>query len=98
MLDALMTRPTNKHQGTQIKHQFIRYFVSMSYVPRMDKPQPRVPTIWDTMSAERAAEFSRNVDRLLTSLDACIRENKREETLEATLREIEELPTIPPTQ
>jgi len=68
----------------------------MSYVQSMDKP--RVPSIWDTMSAERAAEFSRNVDSLLASLDACVRENKREEALEATLREVEELPTIPPTQ
>lgn len=51
--------------------------------------------IYDTMTAEEAAEYARAVDRLDESLRKCNRLLGREEDLEVTRAEIDELPTIP---
>ncbi len=51
--------------------------------------------IYDTMTAEEAAEYTRAVDHLDESLRSCRQQLEREEELEVTRVEIDELPTIP---
>jgi hypothetical protein len=60
-----------------------------------DSPRPR---IWDVVSAEQAAEWRRMAIGFDEALDAVIRHARFEEELETTRREIEDLPTAPPTQ
>jgi hypothetical protein len=50
--------------------------------------------IYDTMTAEEASEYTRAVNRLDEALRSCNRMLEREEELEATRAEIDELPTI----
>jgi len=59
----------------------------------MDEPQQ--PRIWDVASAEEAAKWSLLVKEFNHALDACRRELKREQELDATRQEIEALPTTP---
>lgn len=61
-------------------------------------PELQRTCAWDVMSAEESAEWSRLIKRFNDALDACKREIKREQELEATRREIETLPATPPVQ
>jgi|NGEPerStandDraft_6_1074524.scaffolds.fasta_scaffold707531_2 vacuolar-type H+-ATPase subunit D/Vma8 len=56
------------------------------------------PPLWDAASAETAATLTRAIDRFNEALDTCVRQLNTEEELEETWKEVEALPTIPPTQ
>lgn len=56
------------------------------------------PPLWDTASPEVAARLTIAINRFNEALAACKRQAKTERELEQTLREVEALPTIPPTR